>query len=93
MGGEGFSTAVTPERVKRPIRGSYVGTAWYRKEVTVPRAWHGREIWLKFGGVHAQGWFWANGTFLGHDKSYCRTWKYRLTDLIVTHRLLQYLRP
>ena len=82
MGGKGFSVAVTPERVKRPMRGSYVGTAWYRKEVTVPRAWRGREIWLKFGGVHAQGWFWANGTFLGHDKSYCRTWKYRVTDLV-----------
>jgi len=82
VGGKGFSVAVTPERVKRPMRGSYVGTAWYRKKVTVPRAWRGREIWLKFGGVHAQGWFWANGTFLGHDKSYCRTWKYRVTDLI-----------
>jgi len=82
VGGEGVSVSVTPEQRNRPLRGSYVGTAWYRKQVTVPAAWRGREIWLKFGGVHAQGWFWANGTFLGHDDCYCGTWKYRVTDLV-----------
>jgi len=82
VGGEGVSVSVTPEQRNRPLRGSYVGAAWYRKQVTVPAAWRGREIWLKFGGVHAQGWFWANGTFLGHDDCYCGTWKYRVTDLV-----------
>jgi len=82
VGGEGVSVSVTPERVNRPLRGSYVGTAWYKKHVTVPPEWRGKEIWIKFGGVHAQGWFWANGTFLGHDQSYCGTYKYRVTDLV-----------
>ena len=82
VGGRGTSRSVTPEQRNRPLRGSYVGTAWYKKRVTIPAAWRGKEIWLKFGGVHAQGWFWANGTFLDHDKSYCGTYKYRVTDLV-----------
>jgi hypothetical protein len=41
MGGPGNSTTVTPERSIRPLRGSYVGTAWYRKEVMVPKSWAG----------------------------------------------------
>ena len=82
VGGKGGSSSVTPERRSRPLRGSYVGTAWYKKRVTVPAEWRGKEIWIKFGGVHAQGWFWANGTFLNHDKSYCGAYKYRVTDLV-----------
>jgi len=82
VGGPGNSVSVTPEQRNRQLRGSYVGTAWYRKQVKIPPEWRGKEIWLKFGGVHAQGWFWANGTFLNHDKSYCGAYKYRVTDLV-----------
>jgi beta-galactosidase len=83
VGGEGINNSLVPsEQGKLMLRGSYVGTAWYKKQVTIPAAWRGKDIWIKFGGVDAQGWFWANGNFLGHDKSYCGTWKYRVTDLI-----------
>ena len=82
VGGEGSSAPSTPEQQNRPLRGSYVGTAWYKKRVTIPADWRGKELWLKFGGVHAQGWFWANGTFLNHDACYCGTYKYRVTDLV-----------
>lgn len=82
IGGPGHSVSVTPEQRNRPLRGSYVGTAWYRKEVVLPRAWVGRQLWLKVGGVHAQGWFYVNGVFLGHNASYCGTYKYNITDLV-----------
>ena len=82
VGGPGTSVSVTPEQANRPLIGSYVGTAWYKKTVTIPAQWQGKEIWLKFGGVHCQGWFWANGTYLNHDKSYCGAYKYRVTDLV-----------
>ena len=83
VGGRGkTSTMWPPEQANKPLRGSYVGTAWYKKRVAIPAAWRGREIWLKVGGVNAQGWFWANGTFLNHDKSYCGAYKYRVTDLV-----------
>jgi len=82
VGGPGNSTPATPERSVRPLRGSYSGTAWYRKQLTVPESWAGRQVWLKIGGVHAQGWFWVNGTYLGHNASYCGTYKYNVTDLV-----------
>ena len=82
VGGVGVSVSVTPEQVNRPLSGSYVGTGWYKKEVVLPGHWSDKEIWLKIGGVHAQGWIWVNGTFLNHDACYCGTYKYRITDLI-----------
>ena len=82
VGGPGNSTTVTPERSIRPLRGSYVGTGWYRKELALPAAWTGKQVWLKIGGVHAQGWFWVNGTYVGHNACYCGTYKYNITDLV-----------
>jgi len=83
VGGRGTTHNMwPPEQANKPLRGSYVGAAWYKKRVKIPPEWRGKEIWLKFGGVNAQGWFWANGTFLSHDKSFCGTYKYRVTDLV-----------
>ena len=42
----------------------------------------GKQVWLKIGGVHAQGWFWVNGTYLGHNDCYCGAYKYNVTDLV-----------
>jgi len=86
VGGPGNSVSVTPEQQTRPLRGSYVGAAWYRKELTLPADFAGKELWLKVGGVHAQGWFWVNGAFLHHDASYCGTYKYNVTDLVGADR-------
>ncbi len=44
VGGAGVSASVTPEQRNRPLRGSYVGTAWYKKRVTIPAQWRGKEI-------------------------------------------------
>ena len=82
VGGPGASVSVTPEQRSRPLRGSYMGAGWYKKEIVLPADWAKKEIWLKIGGVHCQGWFWVNGTYLNHDKSYCGAYKYRITDLI-----------
>ncbi|HVM50298.1 MAG TPA: hypothetical protein VMU04_19880 [Candidatus Acidoferrum sp.] len=82
VGGPGNSTTVTPERSIRPLRGSYVGTAWYRREITVPQLWAGKQVWLKIGGVNAQGWFWVNGACVGHSDCYCGAYKCNITDLV-----------
>ena len=83
VGGVGVNNPLfSTEQTNKPIVGCYVGTAWYKKQITIPPHWKGKELWLKFGGVNAQGWFWVNGTYLNHDKSYCGTFKYRVTDLV-----------
>ena len=64
------------------IKGTYTGAAWYKKEIAIPKGWAGKRVWLKIGGVHAQGWFWVNGTFVTHIKAYCGTFKCDITELV-----------
>ncbi len=82
VGVTGNSTSVAPERSIRRLRGSYTGTAWYRKEFTLPREWAGKQVWLKLGGVHAEGWFWVTGRYVGHNACYCGTYKYNVTEFV-----------
>ena len=70
------------DQCPRPMRHVYIGSAWYRKAITVPADWKGRRIWLKIGGVRAQGWFWVNGTPVARSFSYCGAYKYEITDLV-----------
>ena len=70
------------DQAPRPLRHIYIGSVWYRKEIDVPTDWKGRRIWLKIGGVRAQGWFWVNGTPVARAFSYCGTYKYDITDLV-----------
>ena len=49
----------------RPLRNVYLGSAWHRRTVLIPKTWQGKRVWLKIGGVRAQGWFWVNGRPVG----------------------------
>ncbi len=82
FGGPGDSHPFTPEKSIRPLRGSYMGTAWYRKAVPIPPDWEKKQVWLKVGGIHAQGWIWINGKYAAHVFNYCGSYKYNITDLI-----------
>lgn len=66
----------------KPLRAIYQGEAWYRKTVEIPKAWQGRRLWLKIGGVRSQGWFWVNGKPVAWVDNYCGTYKYDITDLL-----------
>ena len=50
---------ITRDANPYPLRHIYMGAAWYRRSVAIPEAWAGKRIWLKVGGVRAQGWFWV----------------------------------
>jgi beta-galactosidase/beta-glucuronidase len=85
VGNPGLSSAgnrLVYEPVNVKLRAAYTGAAWYKRELTVPAHWSGKQIWLKVGGVNSQGWFWVNGRYVGHDLTYCGTWKYNVTDLV-----------
>lgn len=70
------------DQLPRRLRHAYIGSAWYRKTIAIPAEWKGSRIWLKIGGVKAQGWFWVNGTPVARQFSYCGAYKYDITDLI-----------
>ncbi|MDD4016379.1 MAG: hypothetical protein PHV28_00410 [Kiritimatiellae bacterium] len=65
-----------------PLRNVYMGSAWYRRAVSIPAAWQGKRIWLKIGGVRALGWFWVNGKPVAHDYTYCGVYTYDITDCV-----------
>ena len=46
----------------------YIGTAWYRRSVTLPPKPEGNTVYLRFGGVDECAWVWVNGEYAGeHD--------------------------
>lgn len=71
------------EPVNVKLRAAYRGAAWYKKQVAIPSDWAGKQLWLKLGGVNAQGWVWVNGQYVAQDWAYCGSWKYNVTDLVV----------
>jgi len=70
------------EKASVQLRSAYTGAAWYKKNLTAPSDWTGKQIWLKLGGVNCQGWVWVNGVYIAHSWAYCGTWKYDITDLV-----------
>lgn len=47
---------------------SFHPEVWYRKSFTVPAAWKGRRVLLKFGAVDYRAWVWLNGRSLGYHE-------------------------
>ena len=84
IGDPGSNVSILPNYSVGRMRHVYMGVAWYRKNVVVPADWAGSQVWLKIGGVQAQGWFWVNGSLVAHasDKHYCGIYKYNITDLV-----------
>ncbi|NQU09711.1 hypothetical protein HQ590_02895 [bacterium] len=66
----------------RVFRATYRGTGWYGKEFTVPDAWHGRRVWLNFGGAHPSAAAWLNGVLLGENDLPFVPFGFEVTPLI-----------
>ena len=67
----------------KPIRHKYMGEGWYRRRVEIPKAWAGKRIWIKLGGIRSVGWVFVNGRQVAEVDNYCATVKYEITDLVV----------
>ena len=74
--------SITQDANPYPLRHIYMGAAWYRRTVAIPPTWRNQRVWLKIGGVRAQGWFWVNGQPVTHVENYCAVNKYDITDLV-----------
>ena len=46
----------------------YLGTAWYFKEVFLPRGWKEKRIWLRIGEASYLAKVWVNGKYLGRHE-------------------------
>lgn len=66
---------LTPEK-------HYVGTAWYKRTVTIPKNWKKERIWLFLERPHIETTVFVNGREAGHRMSLSTPHNYDITDFI-----------
>jgi len=71
-----------PNPPKVPTENNHVGS--YRKEITVPANWKGKEIFAHFGSVTSNMYLWVNGQFVGYSED---------SKLEAEFNLTKYLKP
>ncbi|MDE7166463.1 MAG: DUF4981 domain-containing protein [Bacteroidaceae bacterium] len=49
-----------------PVKDNHVGS--YRKEITVPADWKGKEVIIHFGAASSNIYVWVNGKFVGYSE-------------------------
>ena len=60
----------------------YQGKAWYRRGFTIPPAWQGQRIWLRFEGVCNWGEVFLDGTRVGRVDSFVTPQEFDITEHI-----------
>jgi len=56
----------------------YDGTMWFRKKLTIPTAWAGRDLKLNMGGIDDYDVSYFNGAEIGHTESFFYTRSYTI---------------
>ncbi len=65
-----------------PVENNHVGS--YRKEITLPADWKGKEIFAHFGSVTSNMYLWVNGKYVGYSED---------SKLEAEFNLTSYLKP
>ncbi|MCC8171913.1 MAG: DUF4981 domain-containing protein [Parabacteroides sp.] len=65
-----------------PVENNHVGS--YRREITVPADWKGKEIFAHFGSVTSNIYLWVNGQYVGYSED---------SKLEAEFNLTRYLKP
>ena len=64
-----------------PYENNHVGS--YRREITVPASWKGKEIFAHFGSVTSNIYLWVNGRYVGYSEDSKLEAEFDLTPYIV----------
>ncbi len=62
----------------------FMRAVWYRKQVTLPRAWHAKRTLLHFGAVDYETTVWVNGTEVGRHRGGYVQFTFDITDALQT---------
>lgn len=65
---------------------SYIGPAYYRKEITIPRSWEGKRINLELQRVIWESMVWIDGKLAGSNNSLSTPHQYNLTEFLPAGR-------
>lgn len=61
----------------------YRGPAWYRKHFTIPAAYKGKKVFIKFGAANMITDVYLNGTFIGNHKGGYAAFSFDITNNIL----------
>ena len=84
----GYTFRIDPPRVMGEPRRDYTSweernpTATYRRTFTIPEAWSGQEIYVRFGAVSSAFYVWINGRMAGYSQGSMEPAEFRITDLV-----------
>ena len=67
-----WSTIDLPQGTNKTALSGFNGIVWFRRQVEVPSAFAGQELWLNLGPVQEQDTTWFNGVFVGGQDGYRR---------------------
>lgn len=63
-----------------PVENNHVGS--YRKEITLPADWKGKEIFAHFGSVTSNMYLWVNGRYVGYSEDSKLEAEFNLTNYL-----------
>lgn len=81
-GGYAWSNQFRNNPPEVPVENNHIGS--YRKEITIPQNWKGKEIIAHFGSVTSNIYLWVNGQFVGYSED---------SKLEAEFNLTRYLNP
>lgn len=64
-----------------PVENNHVGS--YRREITVPANWNGKDIFVHFGSVTSCIYLWVNGKYVGYSEDSKLEAEFNLTPYLV----------
>ncbi len=72
-----------PETWQLARRRVFIGEAWYRKEIDLPKSWAGKRVELSFERCMWQTRLWVNGSLVGNENSLCAPHTYDISKFVV----------
>ncbi|WP_343329199.1 glycoside hydrolase family 2 TIM barrel-domain containing protein [Polaribacter staleyi] len=66
------------------------GFGWYRKTITVPKDWKGKQVEIAFDGVFMNSTVWANGKKLGTRPYGWVSFAYDITEAVATSKTITF---
>jgi beta-galactosidase len=84
----GYTFKIDPPRVMGEPRRDYTAfvernpTAVYRRHFTIPDAWQGRQVYIRFGAVSSAFYIWVNGREVGYSQGSMEPAEFRITDYL-----------
>lgn len=63
-----------------PVKDNHVGS--YRRVITIPQGWDGRQVIAHFGSVTSNMYLWVNGKFVGYSEDSKMAAEFDITDYV-----------